>query len=89
MYDSIQTDQFLRLKLKRFVTQKISLIYFGVKSCYLTQKEAKFLYDESLNALKKGIEMVQEYIGQNSHFKSIGEKMIDSWRVSLDNRLLA
>jgi len=92
-YDVVTTTAYiytdkpaLTLNGKKIWHSKESLINFGIKSCYLTQKEAEFLYDECLDALKKGIKMVQEYVRQNPHFKSIGDKMIDIWRLSLKNK---
>ncbi len=54
------------------------LIEFGEKHCFLNN--AKELYLECKEALKKGISFLKEYISNNTHFEIIGKRMLDSWQ---------
>ncbi len=33
-----------------------------------------------------GIKMVEDYIDDNPHFEGVGRRMLDSWKLSLDNK---
>ena len=65
---------------------KKELIKFGVQYCYLNQNEASKLYQLCIDSLKNSIDELKEYISQNVEFKTIGEKIIDSWTLSLDEK---
>ena len=92
-YDIVTTTAYifrdkpaLTLGGKKIWFSKDTLIEFGVRSCYLSQKEASSLYNECIDALKSGIDMVKKYIYDNPHFRSVGQRMIDSWELSLQNK---
>lgn len=63
------------------------LIKFGQKSCMLSKKEAAGYYEECLEALKWGINELENHQSKNSNFK-IGKMMLDSWRLSLNNKTI-
>ena len=92
-YDIVTTTAYifrdkpaLTLGGKKIWFSKDALLEFGVKSCYLKQKDAISLYNECLDALKSGIKMLKEYMANNPHFKRVGQRMLDSWELSLDNK---
>ncbi len=62
-----------------------TLIEFGVKHCYLSTKKATNLADECVNARDKGIDLIKEHINKNNEFKTIGQRMIDSWSLPIEN----
>jgi len=63
---------------------KKDLLKFGVKECYLSQSEAIKCYEKCKSALEEIIVELGLYIEQNHEFKSIGSKMIDTWKLSLN-----
>ncbi|MDD2449163.1 MAG: type II toxin-antitoxin system HipA family toxin [Sulfurimonas sp.] len=65
---------------------KEELVKFGIQSCYLSNKEANILYGECSNALDLAIDELELYIKTNAEFKEIGRKMLDSWRLSKDQK---
>jgi serine/threonine-protein kinase HipA len=62
---------------------KKELVNFGIKSCYLRQHQALQIYEECLEALQISIDALKKYIETNENFRSIGQKMIDCWKLSL------
>ncbi|PHS25221.1 MAG: phosphatidylinositol kinase [Methylophaga sp.] len=62
------------------------LIKFGVESCYLSEKNASKSYDDCMQALKDTITELQEYSAKTPAFETMGQKMIDTWNVSLENK---
>ena len=92
-YDIVTTTAYifndkpaLMLDGKRIWYGRDKLLEFGIKNCYLKEKDAQKLFDECIEAVKLGIDMVQKYISKNSIFETIGKKMIDSWKLSLDQK---
>ena len=92
-YDIVTTTAYifrdkpaLTLGGKKIWFSKDVLLEFGVKSCYLNQKDAINLYNECLDALKSGIKMLKEYMTNNPHFKRVGQRMLDSWELSLSQK---
>ena len=65
---------------------KKELVKFGIQYCYLNENEALKIYQECLSVLKSSIDELEEYILVNKEFKNIGQKMIDSWSLSLDEK---
>ncbi|MBU0721649.1 type II toxin-antitoxin system HipA family toxin [bacterium] len=65
---------------------KKELIKFGVQSCYLSPTEAKEMYEQCIESLKSSIEVLKSYIIHNQDFKDIGEMMIATWSLSLDEK---
>lgn len=63
---------------------KKELIKFGIQSCMLSLFEATHHYECCMEALKKSIATVRHYIDANIEFQAVGQKMIDSWSLSLD-----
>lgn len=64
---------------------KKELLKFGVQHCYLSQRDAINLYDECRQSLKKTIEELKEYTKHNEEMIEIGVKMMDCWKLSLDD----
>ncbi len=62
---------------------KQKLIEFGIKHCNLNQTQANLLYQECEEALKDGIKDIELYLRENHHFKSIGNKMISTFKGGL------
>ncbi len=52
----------------------------------LKENRADELYNECIVALKKGISMLKDYTKNNPHFIVIAQKMIDIWKLSLDQK---
>lgn len=65
---------------------KKELVKFGMDYCYLSLKQANSIYQECINALKISIKELQEYMQINKEFKDIGQKMYDSWNLSLEEK---
>ncbi len=94
-YDVVTTTAYifkdkpaLMLDGKRIWHSKDTLINFGQKYCLLSKKEATQSYEECEDALRESITELEEYIDKNPHFKMIGERMIDSWRLSLKEKAI-
>ena len=94
-YDVVNTTSYLfkdkpalMLNGKKVWYEKDSLIKFGVKSCLLTKKDAEFFYDECIKALKDTIQDIKEYIKINEDFTAIGNRMIESFNISLENKMI-
>ena len=65
---------------------KEELVKFGTEYCSLTSSQAKEFYAESMVALNEMILELEIYIGENPRFKTIGSRMLDVWRLSLDEK---
>jgi len=65
---------------------KEELVRFGVEHCFFAQSKALKMYDECQEALKTSIVELEEIIEEDENFKSIGLKMLDSWKLSLDEK---
>ncbi len=93
-YDVVNTTAYfykdkpaLTLFGKKIWWDRENLIKFGIKYCYLKEKEAKDLYDECIEATKKGIEFIKEYTNRNPHFEKIAKRMIDAWSIDNEKKL--
>ncbi|QOY52705.1 type II toxin-antitoxin system HipA family toxin [Candidatus Sulfurimonas baltica] len=65
---------------------KNELIKFGTNHCYLSLNNATLLYKECKNALLQIIEELEEYKIKNKIFDNIATKMIDAWKLSLNEK---
>lgn len=65
---------------------KKELIKFGIKSCYLKQNEAQKIYEICINSLSTSIDILKKYIEKNKQYEKIGQMMIDTWSLSLDEK---
>ena len=61
-------------------------VKFGIKNCYLSESEANNIYENCIEVLKVSIEELEKYITINKEFEEIGQKMIDSWKLSLSQK---
>ncbi len=52
----------------------------------MNNAEAKRFYAESIEVLKESITELEEYVLKNPTFKTIGQRMLDSWTLSLDEK---
>ena len=62
------------------------LIKFAVCSCYISERNANIYYDECIDALNSSISDLETYIIKNQEFERVGSKMLDTWKLSLENR---
>lgn len=69
---------------KKLWFSKKELVKFGTHHCYLSENEALEAYERCEEALKASINEVKKYIAEHKEFYEIGQKMCDSWSVSLD-----
>lgn len=76
----------LTLNGKKVWFSKKELLKFGQKSCLLSKKDSEVYYEECLSALKISIKELELYVKENKDFSPIGKKMLDSWRLSLDEK---
>jgi len=76
----------LMLNGKKIWWAKDALMEFGQKNCLLSKKESHKYYDECFDALKWGINELENYLKGNN-FK-IGKKMLDSWKLSLEEKAI-
>jgi len=94
-YDVVNTTSYiyqdkpaLMMQGKKVWFNKEALIEFGIKHCLLTRKEADSLYIKCENALKESIIEIESYIVKNPHFKTIGRRMIESFKISLKDQTI-
>ena len=73
----------LTLNGKKVWFSKKELLKFGQKSCLLSKKDSEVYYKECLDSLKLSIKELKLYIEKNKKFFSIGNKILDSWKLSL------
>jgi len=62
------------------------LIKFGILNCFIKEKQANEIYDSCIYALKDSIKEVEEYCKINTNFEEIGSKLINIWKISLDEK---
>ncbi|MBF0409050.1 MAG: type II toxin-antitoxin system HipA family toxin [Candidatus Riflebacteria bacterium] len=65
---------------------KKELIRFGVESCYLNKTGALNIFEICIKSLKQSIEKLEKYIQTHPNFKEIGQKIVDIWKLSLDEK---
>ena len=94
-YDVVNTTSYiyqdkpaLMMQGKKVWFDKEALVDFGMKHCLLTDKEADGFYVECESALKEMIVEIEHYIEENPHFKIIGRRMIESFKISLKNKTI-
>ena len=94
-YDIVNTTSYifkdkpaLMLGGKKVWYAKDELIEFGIKNCLLTKKEANKFYTECINTLKDTIEDIKNYIIKNPEFSTIGNRMCDSFNISLEDKTI-
>jgi serine/threonine-protein kinase HipA len=71
---------------KKLWLGKKELVKFGVQNCYLNENDAINIYENCIEVLKSSIEKLEKYITINKEFEEIGQKMIDSWKLSLSQK---
>ena len=76
----------LTLNGKKIWFGKKELIKFGIKSCYLKEADAIKLYETCIKALNDSILELKIYITKNKKFEKVGQKITDSWTLSLDEK---
>ncbi len=64
---------------------KKELIRFGKEFCLLTVAQAQKYYEDCVNALKQTTGELESYVKTNPEFESIGSRMLDTWKFSLQN----
>ena len=94
-YDVVNTTSYiyqdkpaLMMHGKKVWFDKASLVAFGTKHCLLTQKEAETFYKECVSAIKESIVDIGIYMAENPGFKTIGTRMIESFKISLNNQTI-
>ena len=94
-YDVVNTTSYifqdkpaLMMHGKKVWFGKEELLEFGMKHCLLTKKEAERFYGECENALKRTISDIESYMENNRHFATIGRRMIESFKISLQNKTI-
>ena len=94
-YDVVNTTSYiyqdkpaLMMHGKKVWFNKESLVVFGIKYCLLTQKEAETIYETCVTAIKESIVDIESYMVQNPEFITIGTRMIESFKISLNNQTL-
>ena len=73
----------LMLNGKKIWWSKKVLLRFAQTQCYISKSDSERYYEECMTALKEAIIRLEGYIEEHTHFRSIGTKMLDSWRLSL------
>ena len=94
-YDIVNTTSYifkdkpaLMMHGKKVWYAKNDLLEFGVKSCMLTKKEANLFYNQCIDALLDTISDIQIYIKLNPGFTTIGNRMCESFNISLENKTI-
>jgi serine/threonine-protein kinase HipA len=94
-YDVVNTTSYiyqdkpaLMMHGKKVWFNKESLVVFGIKYCLLTQKEAETIYETCVTAIKESIVDIESYMVQNPEFITIGTRMIESFKISLNNQTI-
>ena len=65
---------------------KKELVKFGIQNCYLNENEANEIYEFCIKALKSSIFELEEYLKSDKSFEEIGTKMLNIWKLSLDEK---
>ena len=73
----------LTLGGKKIWWSKKELLKFAQKQCYISKSQSEHYYDACFKALQSAINDLEEYVIKHEHFSSIGQKMLDIWRLSL------
>jgi serine/threonine-protein kinase HipA len=76
----------LTMQGKKLWLGKKELVKFGIQNCYLNENDANNIYENCIEVLKDSIEELEIYITTNKEFEGIGQKMIDSWKLSLSEK---
>jgi serine/threonine-protein kinase HipA len=94
-YDVVNTTAYifkdrpaLMLDGKKLWLNRDKLCKFGQKLCMLSKDEANEIYENCTDALKKSINEIEAYIKINPSFKIIGDRMCDSFRISLKDKTI-
>ena len=94
-YDVVNTTSYifqdkpaLMMQGKMVWYGKEALVSFGMKHCMLTKKEAEKFYSMCENALQETIVEIENYMAENSHFQTIGKRMIESFNISLQHQTI-
>jgi len=77
----------LTLNGKKSWLRKKDLIRFGIQYSMLTEKHSEHFFDECTEAVNKIKKEIFHYISENTSFKKIGEKMINTIEFSLSENL--
>ena len=73
----------LTLNGKKIWWSKKALLKFSQKHCYISKTQSEKYYDDCFEALNRAIGNLEIYVQENEHFKNIGKKMLDTWKLSL------
>ena len=65
---------------------KKELLRFGVEHCFLSKTETLKMYQLCQDALKESIKELKKAIAQDNNFTIIGQRILASWTLSLDER---
>jgi serine/threonine-protein kinase HipA len=65
---------------------KEELVRFGIEHCLFSKTEAQTLYAQCFKALKTSIKELKSVIKKDKEFATIGQKMLLSWELSLDEK---
>ena len=65
---------------------KKELVKFGIQNWYLNENEAYEIYELCIKALKNSIFELEEYLKNDKSFEEIGTKMLNIWKLSLDEK---
>jgi len=65
---------------------KKELLKFGMQECYLSKKETEKIYAKCMESLKNTIKEMENYLQKNREFQNVGSKMLDIFRLSLDEK---
>ena len=76
----------LRMFGKKVWFARKELIKFAIGSCSISERSANTYYDECLEALKSSIIDLERYIIKNQEFECVGSKILDTWKLSLENK---
>ena len=94
-YDVVNTTSYiyqdkpaLMMQGKKVWFNQENLVDFGIKHCLITEKEATGFYAECIDALKESMDDIECYIDKNPDFKTIGSRMIESFKISLQNKTI-
>jgi len=77
----------LSLLGKKLWFPRKQLIKFAIDHCYISEKNANIFYDECIEAVRGSIIELRQYIAKNPAFETIGLRMIDTWNLSLEDKI--
>lgn len=94
-YDIVTTTAYifkdrpaLTLDGKKVWPAKEALLNFAQKHCLLSKKGALNAYNQCICSLEESMQKLKEYIEVNPHFEKVGNRMYDSWSLSLSGKSL-